>query len=199
MSSSLSKRWVCVLLKTYLRFFLSEWPLILLWEMRIYIVWVKGKKVTLKNPLGRMFCEYLAGKAFLRDSHETFCLEDFNVWLSYPSPILYIPSLLTNVWGGHSERKTLDRFSTTHTPIFLRESYLSLVRNHCSLFSIPLPLTYLERRFVPKHNPHLFRVLRVFWSCWEALEEAKDDRCNMKLVAGSGELDKTRFREALLE
>ena len=148
---------------------------------------------------GCRFHECLAGKTFPRDSRETFCLKDFNVWLSYPSPILYILSLLTNVWGGHSERKTLDRFSTTHTPIFLRESYSSLVRNHCSLFSIPLPLTYLERRFVPKHNPHLFKVLRVFWSYWEALEEAKDDRCNMKLVAGSGELDKTRFREALLE
>ena len=36
-----------------------------------------------------------------------------------------------------------------------------------------------------------------FWCCWEALEEAKDGRCNMELVAGSKELDKTRFREAL--
>ena len=55
-------------------------------------------------------------------------------------------------------------FSTTHTPIFQRESYLSLVRNHSSLFSFPLPLSYFERRFVPKHNPHIFRVQRVFWS-----------------------------------
>ena len=39
----------------------------------------------------------------------------------------------------------------------------------------------------------------IVWCYWEALEEAKDGRCNMELVAGSGELDKTRFREALLE
>ena len=65
---------------------------------------------------------------------------------------------------GHSERKTLDRFSTIHTPIFQRENYSSLVRNHFSLFSLPLPLSYLERRFVPKHNPHLFRMQRVFCS-----------------------------------
>ena len=65
---------------------------------------------------------------------------------------------------GHSESKTLDRFSTIHTPIFQRESYSSLVRNSFSLFSFPLPLTYLERRFVPKHNLHLFKVQRVFWS-----------------------------------
>ena len=51
-----------------------------------------------------------------------------------------------------------------HTPIFQKESYPLLVRNHSSLFSIPLPLSYLERRFVPKHNSHLFRVQRVFWS-----------------------------------
>ena len=66
--------------------------------------------------------------------------------------------------GGYSKRKILDRFSITHTPIFQRESHSSLVRNHCSLFSIPLPLSYLERRFVPKHNPHLFRVQKVFWN-----------------------------------
>ena len=37
------------------------------------------------------------------------------------------------------------------------------------------------------------------WCCWEALVEAKDSRCNMELVAGSGELDKTRFWVVLLE
>ena len=30
------------------RVFLFEWPLILLWVIRVYIVWVKSKKVTLK-------------------------------------------------------------------------------------------------------------------------------------------------------
>ena len=38
-----------------------------------------------------------------------------------------------------------------------------------------------------------------FWCCWETLEEAKDGKCNMELVAGFGELDKTRFQEVLLE
>ena len=28
------------------------------------IVWVKSKKVTLKNPLGRMFHDYLAGRPY---------------------------------------------------------------------------------------------------------------------------------------
>ena len=56
MSSSLSKRWVCYVVENLSRVFLSEWPLIHLWVMRVYIVWVKGKKVTLKNLLGKMFC-----------------------------------------------------------------------------------------------------------------------------------------------
>ena len=48
MSSSLSKRWVCYVVENLSRVFLSKWPPILLWVMRVYIVWVKGKKVTLK-------------------------------------------------------------------------------------------------------------------------------------------------------
>ena len=48
MSSSLSKRWVSCVVKNLSRVFLSEWSLILLWVMRVYIVWVKSKKVTLK-------------------------------------------------------------------------------------------------------------------------------------------------------
>ena len=51
--------------------FLSEWPLFNLWVMRVYIVWVNGMKVTLKNPLGRMFCDYLAGRLYTRDTRET--------------------------------------------------------------------------------------------------------------------------------
>ena len=39
----------------------------------------------------------------------------------------------------------------------------------------------------------------IFWCYWESLEEAKDGRCNMELVARSGELDKIGIREALLE
>ena len=48
MNSSLSKRWVCCVVENLSRVFLSKWPPILLWVMRVYIVWVKDKKVTLK-------------------------------------------------------------------------------------------------------------------------------------------------------
>ena len=50
--------------------FLSEWSLLHLWVMRVYIIWVKGMKVTLKNRLGRMFRDYLAGRPYLRDTRE---------------------------------------------------------------------------------------------------------------------------------
>ena len=54
---------VCVV-ENLSRVFLSEWPSILLWVMRVYIVWVKSKKVTLKNPVGKEFCEYLARRPY---------------------------------------------------------------------------------------------------------------------------------------
>ena len=44
--------------------FLSEWPPLHLWVMRVYIVWVKGKKVTLKNPPGKKFYEYFTGRPY---------------------------------------------------------------------------------------------------------------------------------------
>ena len=60
---------VCVV-ENLSRIFLFEWPFIHLWVMRVYIVWVKGKEVTLKKHLGRMFCDCLAGRPYLRDTCE---------------------------------------------------------------------------------------------------------------------------------
>ena len=90
-------------------------------------------------------------------------------------------------------------FYNTHTHLFERESYSSLVRNHCSLFSIPLHYHTLRGDLYPNTIHTFSKCSECFWSCWEALEEAKDGKYNMELVAGSEELDKTRFREALLE
>ena len=52
------------------RVFLSGWPPLLLWVMRVYIVWVKSKKVTLKIPPGREFRGYLARRPYPRDTCE---------------------------------------------------------------------------------------------------------------------------------
>ena len=61
------------------------------------------------------------------------------------------------------EKNPRQVFYNTNTRL-QRESYSFLVRNHSNLFSFPFLLSYLEWRFVPKHNPHIFKVLRVFWS-----------------------------------
>ena len=45
--------------------------------MMVYIVWVKGKKITLKNSLSRMFHNYLAGRFYPWDTRET----DSLTWL----------------------------------------------------------------------------------------------------------------------
>ena len=52
------------------RVFLSEWPLLHLCVMRVYIVWVKGKEITHKNPLSRMFRDCLAKWPYPRDTRE---------------------------------------------------------------------------------------------------------------------------------
>ena len=61
---------VCVV-ENLSRVFLSEWPPYNLWVMRVYIVWIKGKKVTLKNPPGREFREYLTRRPYPRDTRES--------------------------------------------------------------------------------------------------------------------------------
>ena len=60
---------VCVV-ENLSRGFLFEWPPLHLWVMGIYIVWVKGREVTLKNPLGRMFRNCLTRTPYSRDTRE---------------------------------------------------------------------------------------------------------------------------------
>ena len=60
---------VCVV-ENLSRVFLSKWSYLLLLVMMIYIAWVKGKKITLKNPPGKEFRGYLAGRPYPRDTRE---------------------------------------------------------------------------------------------------------------------------------
>ena len=70
-SSSLSKRWVCVcIVENLSRVFFTEWPLLHLWVVRVYIIWVKGKKVTFKNSPRRKSYGYLAGRPYPRNTRE---------------------------------------------------------------------------------------------------------------------------------
>ena len=92
MSSSLSKRWVCVcVVENLSRVFLSEWPHLHLWVMRVYIAWVKGKQVTLKKPPSKMFRNYLARRPYPQDTRENDSLArsfNFQTCGSFASQLL---------------------------------------------------------------------------------------------------------------
>ena len=115
------------------------------------------------------FRDCLASRANPRGTHETLCLEDFRCDLLTFHPYYIYPHYPQKYERLFKEKNPRQVFyNTTHPSFRERESYSSLVRNHFSLFSFPLPLPYLERSFVPKHNPHLFRVQSVlelgkFW------------------------------------
>ena len=72
---------MCVV-ENLFRVFLFGWPLLHLWVMRVYIVWVNDKKITLKNSLGRMFRNYFAGRPYSRDTRETDSLARLFSFLS---------------------------------------------------------------------------------------------------------------------
>ena len=58
--------------------------------MRVYIVWVKGKKVTLKNPLSRESRGYLAGRPYPLNTREIDSLVRF---FSFQSCTSHMPFL----------------------------------------------------------------------------------------------------------
>ena len=77
---------VCVI-ENLSRVFLSEWHYLHLWVMRVYIVWVKGNKVSFKNPPGKMFCDYLARKPYPQDIYKNNSLARL---FSFQSCALYL-------------------------------------------------------------------------------------------------------------
>ena len=98
------------------------------------------------------------------------------------------------------QRESPRQVSTSQHTYYLRESYLSLSENSLVVSSpSPLSLLYLERRFIPKHNSHLCRAQRVFWSLgsiWDLPKEAgKAWRMAQGGIVGFEKLVKTRLRE----
>ena len=87
MSSSLSKRWVCVV-ENLSRVFLFKWSPLHLWVMRVYIIWVKCKKVTHKNPPGRLFHNYLARRPYPRGTRKN---DNLARLFSFQSCALHMP------------------------------------------------------------------------------------------------------------
>ena len=138
----------------------------------------------------RQLC--LTGKAFPRDTRETF-------WFARLCYLIH--TFCTHTIYTHITHKCYGGFlreNPNQTPweleIVIPTIFYTIA---CGFSSTP---TSHHWEVDSSNTYHTLSECQVIvWCCWEVLEEAKDGRCNMKLVAGSEELDKTRFRKALLE
>ena len=135
------------------------------------------------------------GKAFPQDARKTFCF----VRLSFLIHTFCAYTIYTHItyrcWG------VFPRENPSHKPWKLEiviPTYLYTFA--CGFSSTPIsPFPYHWEVDSPNIYHTLSKCSVRFWCCWKALEKTKDDRYDMELVVGSGELDKTRFWKALLE
>ena len=143
----------------------------------------------------RQLC--FASSSRVRPSRETltFCFAK----LCYLIHTFYTHTIYTHI--THKSWGVLQRQNPRHKPWELEIVIPTILYTiACGFSSTPTsPFPYHWEVDSPNTYHTLSECSMRFWCCWEALEEAKDDRCNMELVAGFEELDKTRFREALLE
>ena len=139
--------------------------------------------------------EYLAGKAFPRDTRKTFCSARL-YYLLHTFCIHTIYTHITHKWWWEPLRENPSK-NTWELEIVLPTILYTFVCE-ISLFSTS-PFPYHWEVDSPNTYHILSKCQVIIWYCWEALEETKDGRCNMELVAGFGDLNKTCFREALLE
>ena len=131
----------------------------------------------------------------VRPSRETFCSARLSILIhTFCAHTIY-----THI--THKCRGVLLRENPSQTPWELEIVILTILYTiACGFYSTPTsPFPYHWEVDSPNTYHTLSECQVRFWCCWETLEEAKDGRCNMELVAGSGKLDKTRFQEALLE
>ena len=118
---------VCAIENLY-RVFLSKWSHPHLWVMGVYIVWVKGKKVTLKNPLSRESRGYLAGRPYPQNTREIDILARF---FSFQSCAPYIPfhgNPSRELVAKHSSWRTFKCDFLTLHPYYIYPHYPQIVR-----------------------------------------------------------------------
>ena len=138
---------------------------------------------------------YLAGKAFPQDTCETFYSASLSS-LIYTFCAYTTYTHITHKCWGELLRENPSQ-TTWELKIVIPTILYTFVLRISSSPTSPFPFHW------EVDSPNTYHTL---WECqvrsWcykEALEEVKDDRCNMELVAGSRKLDKTWFRETLLE
>ena len=142
-----------------------------------------------------MSCEYLAGKAFSRDTCEAFCFAKL-YYLIHTFCTYTIYTHITHNWEGEPLRENPSK-NTWELEIVILTFLYTFVCGISSSLTSPFPYHWNVDSPNIYHTRSEYQV--IVWCCWEVLEKAKDGRCNMELVAGSGELNKTRFQETLLE
>ena len=137
---------------------------------------------------------YFASNLQVRLSRKTFCFAR----LCYLIHTFCTHTIYTHI--THKSWGVLQRENPSHKPWELEIVIPTILYTIACGFSSTLTSPFPYHWEVDSLNTyHIHSECQVIFWCWEALEKAKDDRCNMELVVGSGELDKTRFWEALLE
>ena len=139
--------------------------------------------------------EYLAGKAFPRDTRETFYFARL-YYLIHTFCTYTIYTHITHKWWGELLRENPSK-NTWELEIVIPTIFYTFICRISSSLTFPFPYHWEVDSTNTYHT--LWECQVRFWCCWEALEEVKDGRCNMELVVGSGVLNKIRFQEALLE
>ena len=139
-------------------------------------------------------CEYLAGKAFLRDTCETFCSTSLSSLIHTFCAYTIYTHITHKCWGDLLRENPSQ--TTWELEIVIPTILYTFVLGISSSPTSPFSYHWEVDSSNTYHT--LWECQVRSWCYWEALKEAKDGRCNMEFVAGSGELDKARFREALL-
>ena len=141
------------------------------------------------------FRKYLTGKAFPRDTRETFCFARLSFLIHTLCTYTIYTHITHRCWG------VLLRENFSHKPWELEiVIFTILYTNTCRFSSTPTsPFPYHWE--VDNSNTYhtLSECSMRFWCYWEVLEEARLWRMQSAVLRGSEKLDKTWFWEALLE
>ena len=161
--------------------------------MHVPCTWLECEEsVQMETTVSR---EYLVGKAFSWDTHKAF----YSARLYYLIHTFCTYTIYTHI-THKCERESLRENPSKNTwelEIVIPTILYTFV---CEISSSPTSPFLYHWKVDSLNTYHTLSECQVIvWCYWKTLEEAKGGRCNMELVAGSGELDKKRFREALLE
>ena len=114
------------------------------------------------------FHDYLASKAFPRDTRKTFCFAELS-FLIHSILIHTIYTPITHVYRGVLLREN-PNYKPWELEIVIRTILYTITCGFSSTPTSPFPYTW---KVDSPNTYHTFSEYQVrFWCCWEALEEA---------------------------